>query len=112
MLSRGAQITGVGVMSLCVTWICVILRFYVRIGILKFFGREDWLTFVAMVRRKRQVLDKNIADTSQIFMTALSSLLLRTTSYGLGAHMDAIPDYMLQVAIKVSAQLSTLSVHD
>jgi hypothetical protein len=45
-------------------------------------------------------------------MTALSSILLRTTSYGLGAHMDAIPDDMLQVAIKVSAQLSTLSVYD
>lgn len=49
MLTRGAQVTGVAVCSLCLTWISVSLRFYVRIGILKFFGREDWLTLAAMV---------------------------------------------------------------
>lgn len=48
-LTRGAQITGVATMSLCLTWISVSLRFYVRIRILKFIGREDWLTFAAMV---------------------------------------------------------------
>lgn len=48
-LTRGAQITGVATMSLCLTWISISLRFYVRVRILKFIGREDWLTFAAMV---------------------------------------------------------------
>lgn len=48
-LTRGAQITGVATMSLSLTWISVSLRFYVRIRLLKFIGREDWLTFAAMV---------------------------------------------------------------
>jgi hypothetical protein len=49
VLTRGAQVTGVAVMALSLTWISVSLRFYVRIGILKFIGREDWLTIAAMV---------------------------------------------------------------
>jgi hypothetical protein len=49
LLTRGAQITGVAAMALCLTWISVSLRFYVRIRILKFVGREDWLTVAAMV---------------------------------------------------------------
>jgi hypothetical protein len=49
MLTRGAQVTGVAVCGLCLTWISVTLRFYVRIRILKFIGREDWLTVAAMV---------------------------------------------------------------
>jgi hypothetical protein len=48
-VSRGAQVTGVAVCSLCLTWISTALRFYVRIGILKFVGGEDWLTVAAMV---------------------------------------------------------------
>jgi hypothetical protein len=48
-LTRGAQITGVATMSLCLTWVSVSLRFYVRIHVLKFVGMEDWLTLVAMV---------------------------------------------------------------
>lgn len=49
MLTRGAQVTGVAVCGLCLTWISVSMRFYVRIRILKFIGREDWLTVAAMV---------------------------------------------------------------
>src|SRR5258706_12430258 len=49
MLTRGAQVTGVAVCSLCLSWISVVLRFYVRVRILKFFGREDWLTVATMV---------------------------------------------------------------
>ena len=48
-VTRGAQVTGVAVCSLCLTWISTVLRFYVRIVILKFVGREDWLTIAAMV---------------------------------------------------------------
>jgi hypothetical protein len=60
MLTRGAQVTGVAVCSLCLTWISVSLRFYVRIGILKFIGREDWLTLAAMVcQRQTKLIDKN-----------------------------------------------------
>ena len=50
VLTRGAQVTGVAVMALSLTWISVTLRFYVRIRILRFIGREDWLTVAAMVR--------------------------------------------------------------
>ena len=48
-LTREAQVTGVATMSLCLTWISVLLRFYVRIRLLKFVGSEDWLTFATMV---------------------------------------------------------------
>ncbi len=48
-VTRGAQVTGVAVASLSLTWISLILRFYVRAFVLKFFGREDWLTAAAMV---------------------------------------------------------------
>jgi hypothetical protein len=48
-VSRGAQVTGVAVCGLSLTWISTALRFYVRIWVLKFVGREDWLTVAAMV---------------------------------------------------------------
>ncbi|KAH8671833.1 hypothetical protein BGZ60DRAFT_485558 [Tricladium varicosporioides] len=47
-VTRGAQVTGIAVMALSLTWISVTLRFYVRMGILKFVGREDWLMIAAM----------------------------------------------------------------
>lgn len=47
-IGRGAQVIGVAVCSLCLTWISVGLRFYVRLGIRRF-GNEDWLTAAAMV---------------------------------------------------------------
>ncbi|KAH6668974.1 hypothetical protein B0J14DRAFT_599725 [Halenospora varia] len=47
-VTRGAQVTGIAVMALSLTWISVTLRFYVRMGILKFIGREDWLMIAAM----------------------------------------------------------------
>ncbi|KAH8591728.1 hypothetical protein B0O99DRAFT_577950 [Bisporella sp. PMI_857] len=83
MLTRGAQVTGVAVCSLCLTWISVSLRFYVRIGIQEFIGREDWLTLGAM-----------------ILFTTLCSLLLQATNYGLGAHMHSIPSDMLETGLK------------
>lgn len=48
-VTRGAQVTGVAVASLSLTWISMVLRFYVRAGMLKFFGKEDWLTLAAVV---------------------------------------------------------------
>jgi hypothetical protein len=53
-VTRGAQVTGVAVCSLSLTWISTVLRFYVRVSILKFVGREDWLTIAAMVIMARQ----------------------------------------------------------
>lgn len=100
-LTRGAQITGVATMSLCLTWISVSLRFYVRIRILKFIGREDWLTFAAMVRSSQlQEHWKWFTNSHQILFTALCSILLRTTDYGLGAHIYAIPPFQLQIGLK------------
>jgi hypothetical protein len=52
-VTRGAQVTGIVMCSLSLTWISTILRFYVRISILKFVGREDWLTIAAMVNMAR-----------------------------------------------------------
>ena len=57
-VTRGAQVTGVAVCSLCLTWISTVLRFYVRIGILKFVGREDWLTIAAMVSIEDQASEQ------------------------------------------------------
>ncbi|KAF4633857.1 hypothetical protein G7Y89_g4267 [Cudoniella acicularis] len=71
---RGAQVTGIAVMALSLTWISFTLRFYVRLGILKFIGREDWLMIAAM-----------------ILLTMLCSLCLVAINYGLGAHMQNIP---------------------
>lgn len=48
-VNRGAQVTGVACASLALPWIAGILRFYVRIGIQKFFGPEDWLTVASIV---------------------------------------------------------------
>lgn len=48
-VSRGAQITGVAVCSLTLIWLSFALRLYVRGRILKFLGREDWITVAAMV---------------------------------------------------------------
>jgi len=53
-VTRGAQVTGIVMCSLSLTWISTILRFYVRISILKFVGREDWLTIAAMVNMAPQ----------------------------------------------------------
>jgi hypothetical protein len=66
-LTRGAQITGVATMSLCLTWISVSLRFYVRIRLLKFLGREDWLTFAAMVGDQRTEPNAETGDVELIF---------------------------------------------
>lgn len=48
-VTRGAQVTGIAVMALSLTWISFALRFYVRTRILKFIGREDWLMVASMV---------------------------------------------------------------
>lgn len=48
-VTRGAQVTGVAVASLSLTWISMALRFYVRAHLLKFVGKEEWLTVGAMV---------------------------------------------------------------
>ncbi|PQE09016.1 hypothetical protein CJF32_00002615 [Rutstroemia sp. NJR-2017a WRK4] len=47
-VNRGAQVTGVACASLALPWIAVILRFYVRTRIQRFFGPEDWLTVASM----------------------------------------------------------------
>ncbi|PVH79007.1 hypothetical protein DL98DRAFT_461678 [Cadophora sp. DSE1049] len=83
-VTRGAQVTGVAVCSLCLTWISVTLRFYVRLAILKFVGREDWLTIAAM-----------------IVFTIFCSLCLRATVYGLGAHMENIEPGSLETGFKI-----------
>ena len=49
-VTRGAQVTGVAVASLCLSWLAVCARFYVRIRMQKMFGPEDWLTVASMVR--------------------------------------------------------------
>ncbi|KAL2064632.1 hypothetical protein VTL71DRAFT_3769 [Oculimacula yallundae] len=83
-VTRGAQVTGVAVCSLCLTWISFTLRFYVRMAVLKFVGREDWLTVAAM-----------------IVFTIFVSLCLRATYYGLGAHMDNIEPHSLETGFKI-----------
>ncbi|KAG4427946.1 hypothetical protein IFR05_016572 [Cadophora sp. M221] len=83
-VTRGAQVTGVAVCSLCLTWISVSLRFYVRMAVLKFVGREDWLTIAAM-----------------IVFTIFCSLCLRATVYGLGAHMENIEPKSLETGFKI-----------
>ncbi|PMD40948.1 hypothetical protein L207DRAFT_488948 [Hyaloscypha variabilis F] len=83
-VTRGAQVTGVAVCSLCLTWISTVLRFYVRISILKFVGREDWLTVAAM-----------------IVFTVFCSLCLLDEYYGLGAHMENIDAGSLQTGFKI-----------
>ncbi|ESZ97274.1 hypothetical protein SBOR_2348 [Sclerotinia borealis F-4128] len=81
-VNRGAQVTGVACASLALPWIAVILRFYVRIRIQKFFGPEDWLTVASM-----------------IIFTALCGLLLRSLAFGLGAHLYNIDaDYLDRLA--------------
>jgi hypothetical protein len=47
-VTRGAQVTGVAGASLCLPWLAVVARFFVRIRIQKMFGREDWLTAASM----------------------------------------------------------------
>lgn len=54
--------TGVAVCSLSLTWISTVLRFYVRLGILKFVGREDWLTIAAMVCIQRMGIPRYSAN--------------------------------------------------
>jgi hypothetical protein len=54
-VNRGAQVTGVACASLALPWIAVFLRFYVRTRIQRFFGPEDWLTVVSMVRKSLRV---------------------------------------------------------
>ncbi|KAL3423270.1 integral membrane protein [Phlyctema vagabunda] len=83
-IGRGAQVIGVAVMSLSLSWISVSLRFYVRLAIQKGFGKEDWLTLVAM-----------------ILFTALCSLLLETIKFGLGRHMKDIPPHQVPVGAKM-----------
>ncbi|KAK6580089.1 hypothetical protein PZA11_007111 [Diplocarpon coronariae] len=83
-VTRGAQVTGVAVCSLCLTWISFSLRLYVRMAILKFVGREDWLTVAAM-----------------IVFTIFCSLCLRATFYGLGAHMVNIEKGSLERGFQI-----------
>ncbi|KAF7923594.1 hypothetical protein EAE99_006853 [Botrytis elliptica] len=81
-VNRGAQVTGVACAALALPWIAGILRFYVRIGIQKFFGPEDWLTVASIT-----------------IHTALCGLLLRSLAFGLGAHIYNInSDYLDELA--------------
>ncbi|TVY30727.1 hypothetical protein LHYA1_G000375, partial [Lachnellula hyalina] len=89
-VTRGAQVTGIAVMALLLTWISALLRLYVRTRILKFVGQEDWLMFATMVAPQR-LLFETLADTHKILITLLCSLFLSAKQYGLGAHMNNIP---------------------
>lgn len=60
------------------------MRLYVRVSVVKFFGREDWLTVAAMV-----------------VFTTFCSLCLRATVYGLGAHMYNISPGSLVTGFKI-----------
>ncbi|TGO30361.1 hypothetical protein BPAE_0006g01010 [Botrytis paeoniae] len=81
-VNRGAQVTGVACAALALPWIACILRFYVRIGIQKFFGPEDWLTVASIT-----------------IHTALCGLLLWSLAFGLGAHIYNISlDYLDELA--------------
>jgi hypothetical protein len=85
-VTRGAQVTGIAVMALSLTWISAILRMYVRIGILKFVGREDWLMFAAMVFQMNIALEF-IADSADALDLTLFSLP-RSDRLGIGcAHV-------------------------
>ncbi|RDW84839.1 hypothetical protein BP6252_02429 [Coleophoma cylindrospora] len=83
-IGRGAQVIGVAVCSLCLSWITVGLRCFVRLGIQKFFGKEDWLTLVSMV-----------------FFTTLVALCLETIDFGLGRHLKDIPANQMPTGVKL-----------
>ncbi|KAF7913690.1 uncharacterized protein EAF01_000096 [Botrytis porri] len=82
-VNRGAQVTGVACAALALPWIAGILRCYVRIGIQKFFGPEDWLTVASIT-----------------IHTALCGLLLRSLAFGLGAHIYNINSNYLDMLAK------------
>jgi len=48
-VNRGAQVTGVACAALFCPWIAVMARCYVRLGIQKTFGKEDWVTLASLV---------------------------------------------------------------
>lgn len=48
-VNRGAQVTGVACAALFCPWVAVMARFYVRLGIQKIFGKEDWVTLASLV---------------------------------------------------------------
>lgn len=79
-VSRGAQITGVAVCSLALTWISFAFRIYVRMGILKFLGREDWITVAAMVLDRMGLMLEVVLTTADHF---LNLLLTVSSSNGL-----------------------------
>ncbi|CAG8955036.1 hypothetical protein HYFRA_00007050 [Hymenoscyphus fraxineus] len=82
-VTRGAQVTGIAVMALFLTWLSFSLRLYVRTRLLKFFGREDWLMVASM-----------------ILLSTLCALCLRSINYGLGAHMYNIPPTDKEIGFK------------
>lgn len=106
VLTVGLQVTGVAVCSLCLTWISFTLRFYVRLAILKFVGREDWLTVAAMVGMD----DTQLRFSTLILPDCLHYLLFPlSSSYGIWTRRTHGKHYRRIVRNRIQGQIIHIS---
>jgi hypothetical protein len=84
---RSAPIWGVGIAFFIISWIAVGLRIWVRAGMIKSFGRDDW-TMLA----------------TQLMNTAYLACQLGGLIYGTGRHIEDLEPARAETALTVCIQ--------
>jgi hypothetical protein len=84
MDDRSAPIWGVGITFFAVSWVAVGLRIWVRAGMIKSFGADDW-TMVG----------------TQLLNTAYLACQLGGLIYGTGRHMEDLEPARASIALNV-----------
>ncbi|GAB7351692.1 hypothetical protein MBLNU459_g2287t1 [Dothideomycetes sp. NU459] len=81
--NRSSQVLAVAILFLTLTWITIILRIYVRVFMIKSFGRDDWAMCGVLA-----------------LFTAYTACQLGGVAHGTGQHRSALTDENAQVALR------------
>lgn len=83
--NRGPELLGVDIAFMVTAILANVLRCYVRIRMVKAFGRDDWLMVVATVSSQPTKV-KHIADKRQLGFIAYGTSSIIGVHYGTGRH--------------------------
>jgi hypothetical protein len=95
MGDRSAPIWGVGIAFFIITWISVGLRVWVRAGMIKSFGPDDWTMVV-----------------TQLLNTAYLACQLGGLMHGTGRHIEDLDPDKASTALAVCIQYPRISQHN
>jgi len=88
---RGPQLVGLTAGLLALVWVTALLRFFVRIFVIKSFHVDDWFMVAALVSLLSMNFGGELRNLQlQILFTVMASFVFAGVHYGLGKHNEAL----------------------